>query len=826
MVGRWGRRRRLERHLDIRLALSEIVGEKHAGWEWCRVTGGCLSGAAMLPNAMNGLRPQAKNSKILILVGIVIIAGALHVAREVFIPIAVAALLSFLLAPMVNRLTRWGLPNLAAVLTTVGFAFTILGVVGWLVSAQFVNLVNELPKYQDNMRAKISAISEPGEGVFSRAGEMVRSLRREIEEEANEEAAAEQPDQPAPVPVQVEEPPPGPFKLLAQYAGPVLGPLGLAGISFIFVVFILLQRNDLRDRFVKLVSGGNLNLATQAVDDATQRITRYLLMQMVINVTYGIPLGVGLYFIGVPNALLWGLLATLLRFIPFVGPWVAAFFPISLSIAVDPGWTMPLMVIGLVIALELISNNVIEPWLYGTSTGISVVALLFAAVVWTWIWGPIGLFLSTPLTVCLLVIGKNVPSLGFLNVILGSEPVLAPEARLYQRMLAMDPESMFDLADDYLESHSLTGFYDRVLVPALAMAEGDRHAGTLAERRQQFIIQSTRDLIEDLAERFAEPAGDSKARQVICFPAQDEADELTALMFGQVLKQSGISSEIGTTSQPVPDVIRRARETGAKVICICSLPPGAVAAARKKCRRLHQAGRCAKVMAGVWDTTQSATAIEKRLAKTCPDLVATTFADAEVQIENALQTSSPMMPAPIPGDEARRLEEIKKLTLLDTPPEEMYDAITRKLAEAFKVPISLVTIVDADRQFWKSQVGLPDDLAKARESPRATSVCGHVVARNELLVVEDVAKDDRFANNPFVKERGIRFYAGAPLRTRSGHVVGSLCVIDMKPRTISDEQKWLLQSLAKQLMGRAQATDRKKRRRKNRHPLSRQSQGG
>lgn len=747
-----------------------------------------------------------KIPKILTVVGIIIIAGALHVAREIFIPIAVAGLLSFLLAPLVKRLVKLGLPNVAAVLATVGFAFTVLGVVGGLVSAQFVNLANELPKYQENIRAKIGAISEPGGGVFSRAAEMLGSLRQEIEAETAEATGGASAEESEPITVVVQEPPPDPLALLTQYAAPFLSPVGMAGITLIFVIFILLQRNDLRDRFVKLVSGGNLNLATQAVDDATQRITRYLLMQLVINATYGIPLGIGLYLIGVPNALLWGLLAILLRFLPFVGPWIAAFFPISLSIAVDPGWTMPLLVIGLVVMLELISNNVVEPWLYGASTGISVVALLFAALAWTWIWGPVGLFLSTPLTVCLLVIGKNVPALSFLNVILGSEPVLVPEARLYQRMLAMDPEGMLDLADKFLESNTLSGFYDRMLLPALAMAESDRHAGTLAERRQQFIMQSTRDLIEDLGERFSEAVeSTSSQRQVLCVPAQDEADELTALMLAQLLNTSGISAESGTTSQSIANLLRRREEVGAAVVCICALPPGAVAGARKVCRRFREAGLEAKLIAGVWDPSQSATGVERRLAATCPDLVATTFADAFVQISRMVRSiSAPMAPAPIPSDEAERLAEVKRLGLVDTPPEEIYDAVTRRLATAFDVPISLVTIIDADRQFWKSQVGLPEDLAKVREGPRETSVCGHVVALNELMVIEDLAKDERFANNPFVKERGIRFYAGAPLRTKSGHVVGSLCVIDTKPRTITEEKKWLLQLLADQLMGRAE----------------------
>lgn len=758
---------------------------------------------------MNGFKQDGKAPILLTFIGVAVLIGSLRIAREILIPVAVAVLLSFLLAPLVRRLTTWGFPNVVAVLTTVAMAVTVLGVVGWLVSAQFVNLVNELPNYQGNLQAKISDISKPRDTVFSRAWEMVGSLRRDIERQEEEEPAEamEGEEGPEPIPVQIEEPAARPVELLAQYAGPLLGPLGLAGISSIFVIFILLQRNDLRDRFVKLVGGGNLNLATQAVDDAARRITRYLLMQMIINVTYGIPLGVGLYFIGVPNALLWGILATLLRFLPFVGPWIAAFFPISLAIAVDPGWTMPLLVIALVIALELTSNNVIEPWLYGASTGISIVALMFAALLWTWIWGPIGLFLSTPLTVCLLVMGKNVPSLNFLHVLLGSEPVLPPEAQMYQRMLSMDPEGMIDQAEKALKSSSLTGFYDQILIPALAMAEIDRHAGTLAEQRQQFIIQGTRDLIEELGERHGDHLPEASAHgQIICTPARDEADELTTLMLVQLLSHLGIAADTCLLSQTLAEV--RNLDPGETTVCLCAIPPGAITSTRRKCRELHQALPSAKIVAGIWGTRDSATEIQDRLASCRPDFVATSLADMLVQIAKSVShpISQPMVEAPLPANEAARLDAVHRLGILDTPPEELYDAVTRKLAGLFEVPISLVTIIDADRQFWKSHIGLPPDLARARGGSRSLSLCGHVVAQNDLLAVEDLTRDERFANNPFVKEGGIRFYAGVPLRTDSGHAVGSLCVIDMKPRKITAEQRWLLQVLADQLMQRAQAS--------------------
>jgi predicted PurR-regulated permease PerM len=760
----------------------------------------------MTMSTLSEIRRDTKVPALSLIVGTVVIVAALRAAGDIFIPLAVAMLLSFLLAPLVRRFSRWRLPNVVAVLATVGIAFSVLGFVTWLVSVQFVNLVDELPKYQENLRAKITSLTQSRDTVFSRAEAMIGSLQRDLEEETARSKPPADLDEPPPVQVEVRTPETGPFTMLTRYGSPLLGPIGVAAISFIFVVFFLLQRNDLRDRFIKLVSGGDINMATQAVDDATQRITRYLLMQMVINVTYGIPLAIGLYFIGVPNAMLWGILATLLRFIPFLGPWIAAVFPISLAIAVDPGWTMPLLAIGLVVLLELISNNVIEPWLYGSSTGISIVALIFAALVWTWIWGPIGLFLSTPLTVCLLVMGKNVRSLSFLNVILGSEPVLAPEAQLYQRMLALDPESVLDQADRYLASESLANYYDRVLVPALALAERDRHAGALAERRQQFIIQATRELIEELGAREPKEPNFSSLGRVLCVPARDEADELTALMLTQLLRQAGFRAETVELTKTSSAVIERIQELRPMAVCLCAIPPGAISSTRRICRILREANVPFTMTAGVWGTLESATAVRDRLATACPDLVATSFTDTLVQIAN-IAPPTPEAPAsaqPGPDDETARLEVLKRLHILDTPPEEMYDSITRQLADTFDVPISLISLVDADRQFWKTQVSLPDDLDEAREVPRNTSLCGQVVGHNELLVVEDLTLDPRFADNPFVKDRGIRFYAGVPLRTSTGHAVGSLCILDTKPKTVTEEQKWLLQVLADELMRSAE----------------------
>ena len=422
----------------------------------------------------------------------VLVVTVLRLARDVMMPIALAVLLAFLLSPLVVRLTRWGLPRAVAILTTVTLAFSVLTAVGWIVTSQVIDLMQELPKYEENIHEKIVALKKPGPpGTWSLSSEIFNKLRKEIQAPEPEPAAVSgvKPE-PKPVPVEVRTPKESSLEMARDFVWPILGPLGTAGIVIVFVIAMLFQREDLRDRLIKVISAGGLNVATQAVDDAAQRVSRYLAMQLVVNATYGIPIGLGLHFIGIPNALLWGLLATLLRFIPFLGPWIAAFFPVVLAIAVDPGSTKLLYTMGIFLVMEVVCNNVVEVWLYGVSTGISNLALMVAAVFWTWLWGPAGLFLSTPLTVCLVVVGKYVPGLKFLSVLLGSDPVLEPPAQFYQRMLSMDSEAMLELAEKFVEARSLADFYDEVFVPALILAEADRHNGALAEVRQKFDFSS------------------------------------------------------------------------------------------------------------------------------------------------------------------------------------------------------------------------------------------------------------------------------------------------------------------------------------------------
>ena len=401
-----------------------------------------LRGAGTLPNSVGGGSSTAFAFAFAI--------AALYVGRDIFVPLALAVLLSFMLAPLVSWLQRQRVPRIPAVVGVVVVAFAVVGGFGFVVAGQLTQLAENLPSYQSNIQAKIRAVKISGgpDGLFGRVSDMLQELGEEVARPA-EPAAPVETLPPAslggdksvePIPVAIMELDLSPLQMVETVIGPLIAPLVTSGIVIVFVIVILLQRHDLRDRFIRLASVGDLNRTTQALEDAGSRVAKYLLMQVVVNLSYGFPVGIGLWLIGVPNALLWGMLAVVLRFIPYIGPTLAAVFPIALSIAVSPGWTMLLWTVSLFVVLEIVSNNILEPWLYGAKTGLSPIAIIVAAIFWMWLWGPVGLLLSTPLTVCLVVLGRHVPQFTFLDVLLGSEPVLTHEEGLRQRLLALDPE--------------------------------------------------------------------------------------------------------------------------------------------------------------------------------------------------------------------------------------------------------------------------------------------------------------------------------------------------------------------------------------------------
>ena len=432
----------------------------------------------------------------MLMAGVLLVVAALYWARDVAIPVALAALLSFLLAPVVIRLQRWGLSRMPAVLAVVLLAFTLIGALGWIVAGQLSNLASQLPAYGENIESKIRSLEAPTGGTLDKAVNTYLELTEKLSGYAPGKRGQSAPSEVTKV--EIVDPPISAMQFLRNAIGPVLGPLSVAGIVIVLVIFMLLKREDLRDRVIRLMGPGQVNLTTQALDEAASRVSRYLLMQSVINGLHGLAVGTGLFILGVPNAALWGLLSAVLRFIPYVGPLMAAFMPIGLSLAVFDGWTRPLLTMGLFLVLETVSNNLIEPWLYGAKTGVSSLALILAALFWTWLWGSIGLILSTPLTVCLMVMGKYIPQLEFFTILLGDQPVLDAKTRFYQRILAMDQEEATELVEKSLKEESFVSVCDTILVPSLGLAEEDRHRGILEEGRAKFILQSMKEIVEEV----------------------------------------------------------------------------------------------------------------------------------------------------------------------------------------------------------------------------------------------------------------------------------------------------------------------------------------
>ncbi len=577
-----------------------------------------------------------------------LIAAGLYFAREVLIPLALALLVSFILTPLVLRLQQMRLGRVPAVLVVVALVFAGVAGLGWTLGRQLVDLAETLPRYEQNIRTKVASLRQGGSGALDKAKSTVEHLKQDLgiasptpppppspRLGAKPRATATTPSPaPATVPVTVVEPPASPITVLRTTLFPLLGPLATAGLVFVFVIFILIQREDLRDRLLRLLGQGRLNTSTQALDEAGQRVSRYLLMQSLVNGGTGLAVGLGLFFIGVPNAILWGLLAAVLRFIPYAGPWIAASLPILISLAVFPGWEKPLLTAGLFVVIELVSNNVVEPLLYGSETGISTIGILIAAVFWTWLWGPVGLLLATPLTVCLVVIGRYVPQLQFLNVLLGDEPPLPLEAQVYHRLLAMDPVEVGTVLESSIKEKTVAELYDGVLIPALVLAERDRHRGELSPEREEFIDTTVRDWIDELASRTVEDcslgvetAAGVQAGRVICVPAHDAADELVAHMFAQ-LAVPGATATVLEHDLPRSEMLRRLAELGADQVFISSLAPFAYTQAREVCRDLRAHFPGMRIVVALWDLRAEAERFRRRLEAAGADEVVATLQEA------------------------------------------------------------------------------------------------------------------------------------------------------------------------------------------------------
>ena len=568
------------------------------------------------PRERSDLWAAASTGKLPSLIAVatfVLIIASLYWAQAVLIPIALSIMLTFLLSPVASASERIGLGRLPSVIFIVVLTFSLLGGIGWIVTLQFASLANELPKYKGNIKQKIADMREAGKGG---ALEKVQKTVEEVEERNSEEGrTARVQEKPREVVVNAEES--STFWPIPLALGPMVERFASAGLVIVLVIFMLIQREDLRNRLIRLVGYGRLTFTTRALEEAGDRISRYLLMQTIINSSFGLAVGLALYLIGLPYAILWGFLAAVLRFIPYVGPFAAAIMPSALSLAVFQGWLWPIVVVGLFLALELLNNMVLEPLLYGESAGVSGVGLLVAIAFWTWLWGPVGLVLATPLTVCVVVLGKYVPGMDFIGVLMSDQPAMESNMSYYQRLLAMDQAEAAEIVEEHLKTHPQEQIFDGVLIPALNYARRDRELGRLTEDGEQFVLRATREIFEELNSLKPESSSDGirpsqtatidenspiilpKVRILGC-PARDEADELALHMFRQLLDSTRYEVEVMSDAMLTAEVVALIGEKSPAMICIAAVPPGGLAQTRYLCKRLRARFPNLKIAVGRW----------------------------------------------------------------------------------------------------------------------------------------------------------------------------------------------------------------------------------
>ena len=568
--------------------------------------------------------PVAGTTLTAVLLSVVVVA-ALYFGREVLVPIALAVLLSFVLAPFVRFLQNWFIPRFVAVIGVTLLALAIALGLAALMVAQVNQLASELPRYESTLREKIQSLRGvfAGTGTLERASEMLKGLQKEIERSEKSlpgpTPGGEQLSPTRPIPVEVRQPDPGALQTLGALLTPLIFPLTTTGVVFIFVIFILFQRQDLRNRLVRLAGAHDLQRTTAALDDAGTRLSRLFLMQLALNAAFGVVIGVGLWLIGVPSAPLWGMLSMILRFVPYVGALISAIFPLLLAAAVDPGWTMVIWTAVLFIVLEPLVGHVIEPMLFGHSAGLSPVAVVVAATFWTWLWGPIGLILATPLTICLVVLGRHVDRLKFLEVMLGDQPALTPAELIYQRMLARDPVEATEQARLFLRQRPLVAYYDEIMLEGLKLAQADAERNRLDEDGIRHIRDAVAEIVDDLdshKDAPDEPQEDDAAAEqsplaqlekaelardkqqlperwrtgkpVLCVPGGGLLDEAVAMVVAQLVKRQGIGARAEQADALSMSRLSTLDTTDLALICLCYLEIASPAQIRYAVRRIRR----------------------------------------------------------------------------------------------------------------------------------------------------------------------------------------------------------------------------------------------
>lgn len=599
--------------------------------------------------------------------------AALYFGREIFVPIALAILLSFVLAPLVGLLQRARVPRGFSVVSVVVLAFMVIFGLGTLIANQLSQLAGDLPVYQSTMREKIKSVrgATASSGTLERAADMLQELSRELDKPKDDKSvrgSAPRLGDPAgvkPVPVEVRQPDPGALENLRTLIAPLLNPLATTGIIIIFVIFILIQREDLRNRLIRLAGSHDLQRTTAALDDAATRLSRLFLAQLLINATFGVIIGAGLSLIGVPSAILWGILAAVLRFVPYIGSAISAAFPLALAAAVDPGWSMLAWTLALFLGVGPVVSQVVEPLVYGQSTGLSPVAIVVSATFWTALWGPIGLVLATPLTVCLVVLGRHVERLEFLDVIFGDRPALSPSEMFYQRMLAGDPTEAAGKAEEFLKEKSLSSYFDEVALKGLLLAQADAKRNALDQNRMIKIREAVTEFAHDLSTQddsipdVTSPTIDAEAAAavetihdtavssnlpvvrkadlplnwqgefpVLSLAGRTPLDEAAAVLFAQLSDAHGLAARVESSDALSPANIARLGTAGVSFVCLSYLDASSPAHMRYSVRRLRRQLPKVTILLGCWAEDVDAEQLEELRATAKADTAARSLSEA------------------------------------------------------------------------------------------------------------------------------------------------------------------------------------------------------
>ncbi len=585
------------------------------------------------------------SKSVLLFAGIVVV---LIFGKVLLIPLAFALGLCFLLLPAVVQLEKRGVRRSLAVVLVSIVTFVCLAAAAYFLSREVLHVVQTLPSYREHFQAEIEEVHSPAMESIKSAVKMIEDYARYLTSGAGKEAEKV-------TPVRIVGEGADGLRITAEWLGSILEPLGQIGIVLIFTIYMLINREELRHRLLIVAGMGQINSMTRAMGDATTRISQFLVMQMQVNACYGIVFGVGLHLLGVPDASLWGVVAGVLRVVPFIGTMVALVFPLILSIAVSTGWWHPALVLALFVVLELVVANVIEPLFYSSRTGISSLALLASAIFWSMLWGLPGLILSTPLTVCVVVMGRYVPQFSFLHSLLGTNAQLSPAAHVYERLLAMDRIEAWAIAERHLDGKPLVELYDSVVIPVLSLAEEDRHKGALTDVQARFVQLSIEELIARLREYRPRVKSEEKSARsqileamraefqkefaVVCVRAGDKSDELATVMLTQLLEQAGHQTILLSPHALSDEVLHALAAEKETVIFISALPPFAFAQSRALCQRVRTHLPDNRIAVALWNSNEDADEMQARFGAARPDVIVGTLADAVGQVKLWQQAS-------------------------------------------------------------------------------------------------------------------------------------------------------------------------------------------